>query len=498
MNKFIFVGLSFLFFSCAHVNSDLAHRQIAAELGPYALMSPQQGDLAFSTLYGFIANAKTYAYITIYSWSDSGLEAAIQKAIAANPKIKIRAVLDPGLKNSAKVLNVVPNLEELGVEFKIAPMNMHEKFTIIDDSIVINTSANFSNGAKTKYSENMVFHELSNDSTTNTNLLINDFKNEFVILWNTAKDITTNAEKNSEMMNDVFKSSNIPTKDTDMTLYSSSMNWTLKSNLVTSAQFKQGRYQSLVAKKYENLDEQMWTVRDVLIEKINAATKNIYLSLNHFNIRAVSDALIAAVKRGVEVRFTVDAQEYKSRPNDLEMSPQFVADWSKIKGNNSLIPPVRVKYYSHEPNPSTWLLNHHKFVLIDYGIANKTLLLSGSYNLSKNAEQNQFDNLILYKTDKYLTLYKSFYNEFEYLWDLNRVDNKPKQSILDLFLTAKEGIYPIHINEAVSMTFPEIADLRTAVGIKAPGIFTGLTKNNACKGYNPGTKLYTGCPAVKQ
>lgn len=483
--------------SCANLTSQkqyLQDRNVSAQSPtletPFALMSPQEGKVSFPQMYSFISNAKSYAYISVYSWSDGGLDAAIEKAL--QNKAIVRVVLDPALKNSSKFTNAIPSLEAKGAEFKIAPMNMHEKFSIIDDSILINGSANFSSGAQNKYSENIIFHETEKDSSNNTKSLINDFKNEFSIIWNVSKDVVTNNELNSSKMSST-KSINIPTENMDMTLYASSMNWTLKDNPKDSKLLSSGRYQSLVAKKDPASKEQLWTVRDILIQNINSAKKSIYLSLNHFNIRPVSDALIEAVKRGVDVRLAVDNQEYKARPNNLEMSPQFVEDWNKL--NKNIVPPVRVKYYSHEPSARFWLLNHHKFALFDYEIPEKTVLLSGSYNLSKNAEQNQFDNLVLYKTEKYRNLYLSFYNEFENLWNLNRVNDKPKSEILNFFLTAKDNnLYPLHNNEAVSLTWPEIMDLRSQVNKKAPGIFSGLTRFHDCMYYNPTSKTYAACP----
>lgn len=493
-NSVIFLSSLLMLASCAGHQVTKPERDVASQLNsPDALMCPMDGEVAFNRLYDLIGDAKKYVHITAYSWSDGGLEKAIEKALSN--KAKVRVVLHPDLKDSPKVTNVVPKLEAMGAEFKIAPMNMHEKFTLIDDETVVNTSANFSGGAKNKYSENVVFHEFSKENSDSIKSIISDFKNEFTVLWNTSKDIVTNNEGLAAKINDFTKKENVPSASVDMALYSSSMNWTLKDNAPTTAGYKIGKYSSLVKKTYSGSAEQMWTVRDALLTAIKGANKSIYLSLNHFNIRAVSDALIEAVKRGVDVKLAVDNQEYKSKPNDLEMSPQFVADWKSLKGN--VIPPVRVKYYSHEPSPSRWLLNHHKFVLVDYEVPEKTILLSGSYNLSQTAEQNQFDNLIVYKTNKYRDLYTSFFKEFQNQWTWNRVNDQPKKEVVDQFFTTKNNSYPVHINDAVSLTWPEVMSLRAEVNKKAPGIFSGLTKNRDCLYYDPAKKAYWACPNGK-
>ncbi len=498
MNKILALSLVLLGFGCAHTPQNYpVDRMIAAKVSsPDALFCPNEGDIAFNRMYDLIGNARVYAHITAYSWSDSGLDRAVESALKNGAKVKM--VLHPDLyKDSPKVQASVAALETKGAEVKIAPMNMHEKFSVIDDETVINTSANFSGGAKNKYSENVVYHELKKENSPEIQNLIDQFKREFAIIWNTGKDVVTNGEKIADQIQIKDLGKHFPNEKGVMELYSSSMNFDVAANKVGSAALALGKYFSL-KKRTNTTKEQTWIVRDVLIKHINAATKSIQLSLNHFNIREVSDALIEAVKRGVDVKLAVDAQEYKSKPNDLEMSPQFAQDWYALKGKK-VSPPIRVKYYSHEPNPATWSLNHHKFVLVDYGVPGKTVLLSGSYNLSKTAEQNQFDNLIVYKKDDYKDLYTAFNDEFKALWFWNRPNDVPKQEIIDQFLTAKGGAYPIHIQEAVSLSWEEIVKLRSDLTALAPGFFRGLNmKTGNCSFYDPKKNKYFGaspkCP----
>lgn len=499
-----FVALGALL-SCSHptIVVSEANRTIASEDIPLSFFSPKQGEEGFAKIYEIIAGAKEYAHVSVYSWSDSGLDKAIEKALAN--KAQVRVVLHPDLKKTKKVIDSVAKLEALGAEFKWAPMNMHEKFTLVDDEFLVNTSANFSGGAKSKYSEAIVFHHETNDPQDGMNSVISDFKNEFAVLWNTSKDAITHGEAPAAALDHFTKLKdkivvNEPTPNKNMILYASSMNWNIVPGKPTSVAYKAGKYFDLTPKKVKNgaTEEQRWVVRDVIIENIKKAKKSVKLSLNHFNIRAISDVLIEAVKRGVDVRLAVDNQEYKLKPNDLEMTPQFVADWAKLKGKVS--PPVRVKYYSHEPSARYWLLNHHKFILIDFDEKDpsSTVLLAGSYNLSQTAEQNQFDSLVVYKTPKYQELYEAFNNEFLNLWDWNRENNAPKKAVWDLFFTTKNNSYPIHVNEAVALSWEEVIELRKQVGAKAPGIFSGLVRNKDCLYYDPAKKSYWGCPVTGQ
>ena len=470
----------------------------AATKAPYALFSPLQGERAFNEMYELIKSAEDYVHITIYSWSDGEIDKAMLYALKNGVKVKI--VLHPPLAKKARTIKKVLKLEAAGAEVKIAKQNMHEKFLLVDGKTLVNSSANLSSGAKTRYSEAFVFHQKYRSTTNSVNSLIKDFRHEFTVLWNSSKDMITSDEDNADALNDYTKLTdedvviNLPSENTDLCLYSSSMNFKVKANRPSSSAYSLGKFISLGRVKVNG--EQTWKVRDLLIKKIDAAKKTIELSLNHFNIRAVSDALIAAVKRGVDVRLNVDNQEYKSKPNNKEMTPQFVQDWKSLEGNAKKTAPVRVKYYAHTPSPSRWLLNHHKYILIDYTASGKgTTLLAGSYNISRNAEHRQFDNMVMYGSTKYKAVFKGFKTEFDRLWSLNRdEDDQPKQEALDTFLVPDKGAFYLHAKKAVALTFKEVRALRRKVGQLAKGIFSNYKKSKDCLLYRPKTQTYLGCP----
>ena len=505
-----------------------------------AHFSPQEGKLVFEKIYKQIKNAKEYVYITIYSWSSNGLDKALTEAMKKNPNLEISIVLNddlyPNGKSEKAVLKrekmkarITP-LEELGIKFKKAMQNMHEKFVVVDDQFLVNTSANFSSGPLKSYSEDFV---LFNNSDNNNIIqkLIQDFKYEFAVIWNSSSDIITEnevGEANFIKMELAEKSTKyIPTQNNHLTLFTSSMNYFLKKNNKTSKDFKIGRHLKLVPryrdgfmvppsvkrkpkesiadyklriKDRENLKvkNRPWVVRNAILDLIKNANKSILLSLNHFNIKEVYLALIEAIKeRNIEVKLAVDNQEFKRYIKDwgprqsIEMTPRFVRDWKKLPGNKNKIPPVRVKYYSHAPHPSFWRLNHHKFILVDYDANNfsQTKLLAGSYNVSTNAELNQFDNLILYKGKSFSHIFKRFKNQHDHLWDYERKKGKPSKKILDYFFkrSSIDGqSLSIHNNESVSLTWNEAIDLQKKIEKIAPKFIDQLKQNTkGCKFYNP-------------
>lgn len=455
----------------------------------YSKFSPHEGTEAFEIIYDKVKSSNKSVYATIYSWSDKGITDSFKEALANGSEVKI--VLHPSLAKKDSIKKVATELEQLGAHLKIAKMNMHEKFFIVDGNFLVNSSANMSNGAKSRYSENFIYHD---DKTSQGKILLTQFNKEFVILWNSAKDIFTADEGIAPKMNSTTNI-NLPS-DSETTLYSSSMNFSIKENSPSSSAYKSGKYITL--SRIGGTSKQTWQVRDAIISRIDSAKKNIYLSLNHFNIKEISDALIRAVKRGVEVKLAVDNQEFKTSINNKEMTPQFVADWKSLPGNTKLTPPVRVKFYSISPSPRHWLLNHHKFIIVDFNEEDfsKTTLISGSYNLSKTAEHNQFDNMVFYNGLANTMLFKEFKSEFDNQWSWNRTEQDlPDQSILELFTTLKgESSLSLHSKEAISLNWNEIKTLRSKISKIATGIFSGLYRKRDCLYYDFAKKSFWGCP----
>ncbi len=481
--KFSVLLVSAVLVSCAHQAPHHSERFPASNPVTTAMFSPWEGVQAFDKMYKAISSAKHDAKITVYSWSDSGFDKAIEDAVKNGVNVKV--VLHPDLAKEPNTQTRVTKLETLQAKgkasFKIAPRNMHEKFALIDGEYLVNSSANMSNGAKTKYSENFVF-------TNGPDHLLASFENEFAVLWNSSKDMLTHPK---DVVEDrlPYDGKNHQISGKDVLLYSSSMNFTYVDNAAAASQ--EGKFVKLVQKGPSG----MYTVRNAIIAAINGATKSIHCSFNHFNMLEISQALVEASKRGVDVKLTVDNQEFRERwhPDGIEMTPYFYENWKKLPGNSNKTAPVRVKFYSHSPNPAKWYLNHHKFFLVDAGTSN-AVLFTGSHNLSETAEHKQFDNMIAFKGSNYSSLQKSFMTEFETLWSLERSGDKPKKDVVDFYTTVTNGSLPIHSTKPISLTFEEIIDLRQNVRALAPDFLRQMNrKTSSCQGYDIGKKALWGC-----
>jgi hypothetical protein len=461
-----------------------------------ALFSPHEGRQAFNRIYQNVQESKQVLF-SAYSWSEKGFEKALNKALENGALVK--GVIHPPLYKRPSVKKMLARLSKKGAQFKVACQKMHEKFFIFDDRVIVNSSANISNGAKSKYSENFVFHKLKKKEKKSRKLL-KQFVNEFSIMWNCGKNIASSLKSVSADFSPVpIESANLG--DENLELISSSANWSFSSLAESSSLYKSG---ARIKMKRKNNGDKDWHVRDNLISYIDSANESVLFCMNHFNIQLVADALMRAVERGVDVRLAVDNQEYRSRLNNKEMTPYFVKKWRAYKDDKSLVPPVRVKYYSHAPSPKYWYLNHHKFILIDYPMAGSrltkkklanTVLLTGSYNISKTAELKQFDSYVMYKGWAYKKVLSQFKNEFDLQWSLNRTeDDYPKTEVLDLFYKKKYDSYPLHIFNSISLTWNEIEDLRKDLSKVAPGLFRINYSRRDCLYFSPKTKKYFGCP----
>jgi len=453
--------------------------------------TPHEGQEAFQEIYSAISNARTEVRITIYSWSDKELDRAILQALKNGAQVRL--VLHPELADRAPLMERCRELELQGARIKIAPRNMHEKFVIVDEETLINSSANFSLGARTKYSENIIFVR------TPEARLLRALQEEFALLWDSARDLISHGEPLEPALGGSSRSS-VGAPEDAIRFHSSSFNLEARPNRPESAAALAGKGLALRLKKDPNSREP-WAIRDLLIGAIDQARVRVDCAFNHFNIKEIADALLRAAARGVEIRLNVDQQEYKDQwqSDDIEKTPYLVEQWQKA--NSGKTPPVRVKTYALEPTPAFWLLNHHKFLLIDHvpgkPLLPSTVLLSGSYNLSQTAEHNQFDNMIEFRGELNRELMDAFQKELDHLWSWGRLPagGSDPEKLKRWSTPAPDGTIALHFGEAQALSWPELKAFRAAIRTAAPGLLEQLTRTTAeCSRYHLGRKQFTGCP----
>jgi phosphatidylserine/phosphatidylglycerophosphate/cardiolipin synthase-like enzyme len=127
-----------------------------------------------------------------------------------------------------------------------------------------------------------------------------------------------------------------------------------------------------------------------MIQAIALAERSIDVAIFSFYAPAVSDALIAARRRGVAVRGAADVSQAKRSPalgamRDARMDLRL----SKGRAGKGVL--------------------HHKYMLLD-----GEMLLAGSYNFSGNAENNNYENQFYSASAGDLEAYQT---EFDSIWE---------------------------------------------------------------------------------
>lgn len=308
-----------------------------------------------------IKGAKSTVDVAMYSIHTGGAIFESLEAAAARG-VKIRMVLNKAA-GDAKVKAL--KLESIGVDVRYVTKTMHEKFAIVDGAKVLNGSGNWSASSDVKYNENMVAFQKNGGLT-------GAFQSEFDYLWAIARDFKADGS--------VTRAGENP----DATPPSGGGGTT--SAYFTSANDTEG--ESVIASH--------------IIDAIRGAKTSIEIAVAHFNHPDIAAALLQAHKDNpaLQVRVLVDQGEY-------------AAGISQVKSLESKKIPVRYKAYSMGYTHGRAQLMHHKYMLID-----RATLISGSYNWSKTAEHQNYENIIVVEKNPYLV--RRFTEEFEKLWDFNR------------------------------------------------------------------------------
>jgi phosphatidylserine/phosphatidylglycerophosphate/cardiolipin synthase-like enzyme len=126
---------------------------------------------------------------------------------------------------------------------------------------------------------------------------------------------------------------------------------------------------------------------DKLIRKIDSAKSSVFVAIYSLTLDGISDSLIRAKKRGVEVKVIFDSDQSKNDASDDERM-----------GNEG----ISVAYR----NGSGYM--HNKFTIIDLNI-----VATGSFNYSNNADTRNEENLVFIESSG---LAESFKQNFDSIW----------------------------------------------------------------------------------
>lgn len=131
-----------------------------------------------------------------------------------------------------------------------------------------------------------------------------------------------------------------------------------------------------------------------LIQRINSADKNIFIAIYSFTHDGISDALLAAKKRGVEIEVVFDYDQSANASSDDE---KLIAEGIKVAKRNG----------------SGYM--HNKYSVID-----GNFVATGSFNYSQNADTRNDENLVFIQSSDIAAKYKV---DFDRLWSVSTVAN---------------------------------------------------------------------------
>ena len=464
LDAVFFVGPAAFRQLVAHVADNCVQTAAAASV----IFSPQPKESShLAAVVGAIDDAQTSVDIAMYSFSDSAISDALERAV--NRGLTVRFVFETARDDKNSPENTKSSrLEDIGVDVRYINKIMHHKFAIIDGptqrldqastGTLITGSANWSNSAATKYDENTIILQ------GNAEALLR-FQQQFNLMWNYSRDFAWN-ELLTWFSTITIKDTDLPDDDAFDAVFTSD-NFQIK-------QTNNGPTFSTVSGSNH--------VSDTLVALIMGAQSSIHVASGHLRSRPVSEAIIRKRQQDphVDIRVYLDGQEYISSWYHKEQGTKLEecvvkAGSSKSKQQSCMDKgflfghalhlagvDVRYKYYAYRWHYSYAPQMHNKFLIID-----QELLASGSYNLSDNAEHQTLENVAIYRASGFPDIVAAFEARFETLWTTGQADGLFASLIAEIEGATDE--FPI-VFDAMSLDWNEVTQLKKAIKTHCPTI----------------------------
>jgi len=351
---------------------------------------------------------------------------------------------------------------------------MHHKFMLVDGpkagsnavaakATLVSGSGNWSSGAATRYDENTLF--LSGVAE-----LCLRYQQEFNLLWNHSRDFVWD--------------STLPYAYAAALDLSAMIDESAQGALFTSDNFKITGSAGTTFSKVSGLN----AVSDAIVAEIKAAKTSIHVASGHLRSRPIAEALMAAkqAKPSLDVKVYLDGQEYISySTHKLQLSDlsKCLAAGTSVSKKQSCMDKgfyfsyqvqdegidLKFKYYAYRWNYNYAKQMHHKYMLID-----GTTLLTGSYNLSDNAEHNTFENVAVLRAPAFSQLITKYQQNFNAMWSLDASGAKLtalKQKI------SSSSVIPL-VFDAMALTQPQVRALKTLIIANCADVNTYAFRKN--------------------
>ena len=391
------------------------------------IFSPQMGaDTHNAKIAQLIRGAQKTVDISVYSYSDAGISAAIADATSRGVKVRFlfetanddRKILDAAARAASKS----GRLEAQGADVRWVNKILHHKFLIVDGprddkskaatAKLVTGSANWSNTGATVYDENTLFIENSPE-------LAAAFQHEFDQLWWGSRDFVGPATIQGQ------STANITTADV--------ADQPGVELLLTSPNFTLGGTEHATW----SVNKESLVVSDKWVAAIRGATSSIHIASGHMRLRPVAEALIAKkqAQPSIDIKVYLDQQEFISASGDAAQKAEVAecqtdASTPAAKAeclrndflfSKSLVDAgidVRFKSFAYRWDATYAAQMHSKYMVVD-----GKELISGSYNLSMNAEQATFENALHLSGATYAPVAGAFESNFSKIYDTGRAQN---------------------------------------------------------------------------
>ncbi len=422
-----------------------------------------------------IGGAERSLDIAMYSFSDGRVLHAIEDAIDRG--VIVRVVYNGALDHKSDPAGTMSaRIEEAGADVRYINKIMHNKFVIIDGpqedvahadtAWLMSGSGNWSTSAGTRYDENTIV-------TKGHRELNLRFQREFNLLWENSRDLAWSDY-------DYWTSEQIDETD-------------LEHDDNVDAYFTSTNFRTYVSSRYGNTFGRVRgraEIANQLVSLIEGATESIKIASGHLRSKPVADALIAAVQANpdLNVMIYLDGQEFVSEYTheaQLDNREDCLADaagsatrtedcynrgflyaYAMVQEGMD----VRFKHYSYRWHYSYAVQMHHKYLIID-----DSIVATGSYNLSDNAEVNTMENVVVVNKDAYPAFVQSFVDNFHAMWDTGR-DGTLYDDLMEDVLNGSDP-FPI-VYDSMALTWDEVDTLKRAMRDACPAINTESFRRN--------------------
>jgi phosphatidylserine/phosphatidylglycerophosphate/cardiolipin synthase-like enzyme len=424
------------------------------------IFSPQPAEASHNArIAQLIDQAEHTVDVAMYSFSDAGISAALERAVDRGIKVRFifeTANQEKSLTGSALANSKSGRLEAAGVNVRFVNKIMHHKFAIIDgprddigraDTAILATgSGNWSFSGGSQFDENTLFF-------TGHAELSMKFQREFDLMWNHSRDLVADGSLAFEVSTaDLSSIPDMPGADVLLT----SANMSISEGSTT---FRTDKASLKVASEW--------------VAAIQGARESIHIASGHLRLKPVSEALIAAKQANpdLDIKVYLDQQEFISQSGDdfqkqeVEEclagadtdSERFDCENKQFLWSRSVLLAgidVRYKSYAFRWDHSYAIQMHHKYMIVD-----GERLFSGSYNLSMNAEHDTFENSVVLDSAEFADVISAYEGNFAAIWETGRREDL-LTSLRDEIATA--DVIPI-VFDSMALTWQEFTDLRALI-----------------------------------